>query len=131
MDKNCLQCHKPIKGRSDKVFCDSYCRNSYNNKAFRENEKLMLGVNKVLRKNRRILKTVNPQGKSTIRKDYLDTLGFDFRYFTHVFKSGSGNIYRFCYDFGYMPVDLEKILVINWQSYMNKDFEKDTSVIFD
>lgn len=27
----CLNCDKTLKGRTDKKFCDDYCRNSYNN----------------------------------------------------------------------------------------------------
>jgi hypothetical protein len=27
----CLACDKPLKGRTDKKFCDDYCRNNYNN----------------------------------------------------------------------------------------------------
>jgi hypothetical protein len=29
--KTCLFCEKPVKGRSDKKFCDDYCRAAYNN----------------------------------------------------------------------------------------------------
>ena len=27
--KLCLTCNKPVKGRTDKKFCDDYCRNNY------------------------------------------------------------------------------------------------------
>ena len=30
--KPCLSCSKPVKGRTDKKFCDDYCRNSYHNR---------------------------------------------------------------------------------------------------
>ena len=120
----CLQCNKKIVGRSDKKFCDSYCRNSYNNRIVKKKEKMILGINSVLRKNRTILKSINPEGKTTVRAEYLKIAGFDFRYFTHIYASGSGNIYRFCYDYGYLIVDDDKILVINWQTYMNKNFDK-------
>ena len=120
----CLQCNKKIVGRSDKKFCDSYCRNSYNNRIIRKKEKMILGINSVLRKNRTILKSINPEGRTTVKTEYLKIAGFDFRYFTHLQIFNSGNIYRFCYDYGYMPVDDNKILIINWQPYMNKNFDK-------
>ena len=117
----CLNCGKKVTGRTDKKFCDSYCRNSYNNRKIGEFEIQLRKTNSIIRKNRTILKTSSPHGKTTLRKEYLDMQGFDFRYFTHVYKTKAGNIYRFCYDYGYMPVDDEKILIVNWQPYMKND----------
>ena len=31
ISKTCVACGKAVKGRSDKKFCDDYCRNVYNN----------------------------------------------------------------------------------------------------
>ena len=30
-EKVCTLCSKTLKGRSDKKFCDDYCRSAYNN----------------------------------------------------------------------------------------------------
>jgi len=75
-----------------------------NNEKRRENpeEKLIMTVNTILRKNRSILKNLNPEGKTTVRKDYLVVQGFDFCYHTHQFQTRQGNLYHFCYEFGYL-----------------------------
>ena len=51
----CLACEKPLKGRIDKKFCDNECRNDYNNERYRLEQKVVLDINKILRKNRKIL----------------------------------------------------------------------------
>ncbi len=41
---------------------------------------------------------------------------------THTWKSKGGNLYYFCYDYGYTPsVDYEKVVVIQQQNYMNNN----------
>jgi hypothetical protein len=57
-------------------------------------------------------------GKTTIRKDYLPMQGFNFNHFTHQYKTNKGNTYYFCYDYGYLLLADEKVLLVNWQSYM-------------
>lgn len=120
-DRKCLQCGQKIVGRSDKKFCDTLCRNSYNNQIRNESEALIISINKKLRKNRRILQQLNPEGKTTVRRSLLDKLGFDFNFHTHTFKTSNGFIYKFCYEYGYMELterNIEKILIVNEQPYM-------------
>ena len=64
----CKQCGKNITGRLDKKFCDDYCRNTYNNQNKRDDELLIQGINRIIRKNRRILKTLCPVGKAAVRR---------------------------------------------------------------
>ena len=85
-----------------------------------EHEKMIKKTNSIIRKNRTILKTASPLGKTTLRKEYLDMQGFDFRFFSSIFRTSSGNIYRLCYDYGYTNVADNKILIINYQSYMKR-----------
>jgi len=118
MSTKCITCGEIIVGRSDKKYCSDQCRYIFNNKTKRKNEKLILDINKILRKNRRILQQVNPEGKTTIRTEYLSKMGFDFRYYTHTYVTKNKNEYRFCYEFGYFKIDNIKTLIINWQPYM-------------
>ncbi len=118
---NCLQCGEKIVGRIDKKFCDSECRNSFNNKKKRESEKQIIEINRVLRKNRTILKQFNPEGKTTIRKEYLEKQDFNFKFHTHSFSTGHGFVYKFCYEYGYLEMeDGIKVLIVNEQPYMRK-----------
>jgi len=82
MEKYRLACQKQFQGCLDKKYCSDECRFMANNEKRRENpeEKLILTVNTILRKNRSILKNLNPEGKTTVRKDYLVVQNFDFRY---------------------------------------------------
>jgi len=118
----CIQCGEKIIGRIDKKFCDAQCRNSYNNKIKRKNEKQIIEINRILRRNRKILKQFNPEGKTTVRKEYLDKLKFDFKFHTHTFTTGHGNTYKFCYEYGYLEVEEGlKVLIINEQPYMTTE----------
>ena len=118
--RKCLQCGKNIQGRSDKKFCDVYCKSTYNNEVLRNDEVLIRTMNSILRKNRRILKDLNPVGKSSVRKDVLLGGGYRFKYFTHIYKTKQNNIYYFNYDMGIMQStsEPEKYIIVNWQDYM-------------
>ena len=120
MKTACLQCQKKIVGRSDKKFCNAQCRNIYNNRIKNESEVFIVETNRILRKNRSILKQLNPIGKSTVRREYLELAGFDFDHFTRIYRTDGGNTYYMCYEFGYMHVENEKVLIINQQNYMFK-----------
>ena len=124
--KKCQECSKTLQGRLDKRFCDAYCRNAFNNKLKRTDEKYILDINRLLRKNRRILKTLSPLGKSTVRKEVLDAMGYDFTIFSSMYRSPQGLIYYLCYDFGFSPIidkkKIDRALIINRQVYM-KDWQ--------
>ena len=58
-----------------------------------------------------------------MRTEVLKNEVYNFKFFTHIYKTKTGFTYYFCYDFGYMPVEDDKILIVNWQEYMkNKIF---------
>ncbi|MEI9808189.1 MAG: hypothetical protein WDO16_10100 [Bacteroidota bacterium] len=65
--KNCLACDKPLKGRSDKKFCDDYCRNTYNNQLKSISNNNIRNINNTLTKNRRILEGLLPETEETAR----------------------------------------------------------------
>ncbi|PTX18206.1 hypothetical protein C8N40_1065 [Pontibacter mucosus] len=120
--RTCLQCGTPIVGRSDKRYCSDPCRHLSNNTLKQQNqgEKRIQQVNAALRRNRSILKQLSPQGKTTLPRQYLELAGFDFRYLTQIYRTQKGNTYHLCYDYGYMLLPDEKVLIVNWQPYMEK-----------
>ena len=65
----------------------------------------MKNVGRILRKNRRVLKKLNPDGNSKISKFAMISMGFNFRFFTNVGMTSEGNVYFFCYDYGYLPLE--------------------------
>ena len=121
--KSCLQCEKPLVGRADKKFCDAYCRNSYNNQHKAQDEHFMQEINSRIRRNRRILKDLSPEGKATVRKEVLDKMGYDFRYFSSVFKTTDNRAYYLVYDYAFSPIfekGVEKALIVQRQDYMDR-----------
>ena len=118
MDNVCLECGSQIVGRLDKKFCSDQCRYLYNNKRKRQHEVAIQNVNRILRKNRSVLKSLNPVGKTTVRRALLENLGFDFNFFTHVYRTKSGQLYYFVYEYGYMLEEQEKVVLVTYQRYM-------------
>jgi predicted nucleic acid-binding Zn ribbon protein len=112
--KTCLACNKPIKGRSDKKFCDDSCRNNYNNELKSISNNQMRNVNNALGKNRRILEELLPEGKEIVKttKEKLLQKGFLFKYITHLYTTKEGKVYYYCYDYGYLPLDNDWYLIV-------------------
>ncbi len=114
-EKKCLACGKPIRGRIDKKFCDDYCRNNYNNlqKAKGSHSSFVRNINNSLLKNRKILEAIL-QGDETAKasRDKLQGLGFNFKYFTHLYTTKADKTYFYIYDYGYLPLEHDWYLVV-------------------
>lgn len=105
MEKTCLECGDKIVGRTDKKFCSDYCRNAWHNKHNKDSKNLVRNVNNQLRKNYRILESLNPTDKTKTSKQKLLAQGFNFEYFTSIYTTKTGNTYYFVYDQGYLPLE--------------------------
>jgi len=105
MQKTCPECGEKIIGRVDKKFCSDQCRNAHHNDLNKSNQKLIRTVNTQLRKNYKILQTLNPKDKTKVKKAKLLASGFDFEFFTNIYTTKAGTIYYFVYDQGYLPLD--------------------------
>jgi predicted nucleic acid-binding Zn ribbon protein len=111
--KECLACGKTLHGRADKKFCNDYCRNAYNNHLKSVNSPIIRAINNALLKNRRILETVlGEEEMQKTTKDKLLQLGFQIKYSTHTYTNKKGNVYFFCYEYGYLPLDGDCYLVV-------------------
>ena len=110
----CLACGKPLKGRSDKKFCDDYCRNVYNNDLKSGSNNYVRNINNALLKNRRLLAgclSANEE-MAKITKDKLLHKGIQFKYHTHTYTNKKGNVYFFCYDYGWLTLENDWYLVV-------------------
>ncbi len=105
MNRKCQECGEAFVGRADKKYCSVQCRSSYNNRLNSDASNFMRNVNNILRKNRRILAQFNPCGKAMVHRGKLIERGFRFGYFTNEYVTRSGNVYRFCYDQGYLEIE--------------------------
>tara|TARA_B110001454_G_C12643897_1_gene402432 strand:+ start:720 stop:1070 length:351 start_codon:yes stop_codon:yes gene_type:complete len=110
--RKCLECDEVVKGRIDKKFCSDYCRNSHNNKVNKDSKNLIRNINNRLRKNYKILSELNITGKTKVTRTKLYDKGFDFQFFTSIYKTKTGNTYFYIYDEGYLSLDNEMFLLI-------------------
>lgn len=101
----CLSCGEPITGRIDKKYCSDYCRSTYNNRLNSDSTKIVRNINNRLKKNYRILKSINTDQKTTTSRDTLLAKGFNFTYFTSLYTTKTGRVYYFVYDQGYLPLE--------------------------
>ena len=118
MKRKCIECGDDFIGRTDKKFCSDNCRSAYNNKLNKDANNFVRNINNILRKNRRILAELNPNGKVKVHKDKLLDKGFKFSYFTNEYATKSGNVYRFCYDQGYLSLDNDFYTIVLRKAYV-------------
>lgn len=110
--KTCLECGDKLQGRVDKKFCSDQCRIAYNNKLNSHGTNYVRNVINILRRNRRILQELNTTGKSRVSRERLTEKGFDFTYFTSIYTTREGAVYRFCFEQGYLEVDKKFFLLV-------------------
>ncbi|MAN28093.1 MULTISPECIES: hypothetical protein [Mesonia] len=124
MPRNCPVCGEKIKGRSDKRFCSPTCKSSFHYDRRLENENLYHQVDRQLKLNRKILKSINRKGYSTVNKKDLKEEGFNPNFFTHYWKNKQEDVYLFVYEYGFLDLSKKsnkaKYLVVTWQEYMGK-----------
>jgi hypothetical protein len=114
----CIECGEAFRGRIDKRFCSDGCRSSYHNRANGDETNFMRNINNILRKNRRIMAELNPDGKAYLHRDKLAEKGFKFSYFTNEYRTRSGKTYRFCYEQGYTEAENGYLTLVIRQEYV-------------
>ena len=110
--KTCMTCGRLIKGRSDKKFCDDYCRSTFNNRLNNEVNPCIRSINNILRRNRKILEELIPEETAKTTKECLVEKGFNFQYLTSTFTNKRGVMYYFCYEYGYLPLENDWFFLI-------------------
>ena len=119
MERKCQNCGEPFTGRIDKKFCSDYCRNLFNNNWRSYSDPYIKKVNNILKKNRKILAELNPNGKTKIHRSHLTRLGFRFDFCTNIYKTKNGNTYFFCYEQGYLELESD------FYALVKKDLKKE------
>ncbi|RYZ20896.1 MAG: hypothetical protein EOO16_15105 [Chitinophagaceae bacterium] len=109
----CHQCGHALRGRSDKKFCNDYCRNAHNNALKSTQYTVVRRVNAVLTRNRRVLAELLGQEESTkASREELLLRGFQFRYHTHQYVNQRGATYHFCYEYGWLELASGRLLLV-------------------
>lgn len=79
----------------------------------------MRTINNALRRNRRILLEAIPEGEEMTKhpRSRLASLGFNFQYFTHLYTTKKGSAYHFCYEFGYLLLENDWVLIVKKKEF--------------
>lgn len=119
--KYCAYCDHIIRGRSDKKFCNDFCRSAYHYEINRNTSTLVHAINLHLRRNRKILQSFLPTSQETteVERDRVLVYGFNFMYFTHT-KVVNNITYYFCYDFGYQIISKDTIAIVHQKDLLEK-----------
>lgn len=109
-----MQCAKTLKGRSDKKFCDSYCRTSFHNLAKRQRSSSFHHWFMRLRVNYEILSRHTTLGQNHIIswQKALDE-GFYHAIYSQKHKDDSGYISYQCFNISYTITSNKEILVFS------------------
>ena len=113
--RNCLNCNEPLKGRIDKKFCDDQCRTIFNNRLNHDSTTFLKNINSILKRNRKILHellSTSSEGKIKVYEKKLSDKGFNFNYHTYIYKTKTGNMYNFCYEYGYLKLENEFYMIV-------------------
>jgi len=114
METHCQHCGEMLKGRSDKRYCNNYCKNAYFNEKKKNEHEQIRSIDLVLKKNRRILRdALAGRKKRIIGENRLLELGFVFKYHTHIVISRTTNRWIFCYDHGYSSTAARKFVLVH------------------
>lgn len=81
-----------------------------------EQKAFIRAVNKKLMKNRGILRSVNPSGRTSVPKSYLEELGFDFNCFTGIYTTKKGRPYYLIYDQAFSFEDDDRVSLVVFYS---------------
>lgn len=111
-ERKCPSCKKPVRGRVDKRFCSTPCRNAWHNEERKNRERIIRDTNKRLKRNWQVLRKLNSSGKTKVDKLQLIAKNFDFDLFTSMITNRDGRTYYFCYDQGFLKLDGENYLLV-------------------
>jgi hypothetical protein len=110
--KNCLFCHDRIQGRTDKKFCNDYCRSAFNNQHAVSKLSSIRSITHILVKNRKVLEKWANKKRNPVKLQDVLSDGLNLTYCTQTVLQPVGNPHCFCYDYGYqlLPNDQCRIL---------------------
>ncbi len=120
--KECKICKKRMKGRSDKLFCSTKCKNDYH---YQKRSSLFIvnTIDKILHKNYEILLELlenDPRKYFKVPKTLLTEMGYNFDYYTSTYINSRGKMYFYVYDCSIMEFRNQEIMIVNNQHKKNK-----------
>lgn len=107
-------------GRTDKKFCSDACRNLFHYRSNNAPINYVRNVVNALKRNRRILSELNPDGKTKVHRDKLVERGYNFMYHTNTYRTRVGNVYVFCFEHGYLELDNNWFALVRRDEYLER-----------
>ena len=108
-----MVCDEVLKGRLDQKFCSDFCRSNFHNDRYRLDNFHVKKINRVLMRNRRILKNLSSSNMENIPVKVLMSQGFNFDYCTHTEHTPIAGPIKWVYDFGYTFDKANRSVVIH------------------
>ncbi len=99
-ESGCLECGDSLRGRKDKKFCCLSCKNSYNNRRYRDLRRYRAEIMARLSRNYEILESLLDDGEKRAELEDLCGVGFDAECVTGTRKT-SGHEECSCFDISY------------------------------
>lgn len=116
----CKNCNEEFKGRSNKKFCSSSCKNQFHNERNKEKNALFTALNKQLQKNYSVLnQTFEVYRSAPVKLDILEKQGFSVDFHTHTFNAPDGSRYTMVYDLGFKPSFDNQVQIVQLDVNMN------------
>lgn len=113
--KYCAFCAETILGRTDKKYCNDYCRTAAHNQKKSETNQQVKWVDSALKKNRKILADIFEKAEKkpiAVLERKIQELGFVFHFHTHTLPLENGKEGVFCYDYGYIKLKQGELAII-------------------
>ena len=109
----CKVCEVPLRGRRDKVYCSTSCKNAYHIDLRKETVLAVAEIDKILHRNYAILTEVLGKNvKAKVSRRILDKKKFNAKYFTSIYVNSQNKTYFIVYDCGWMEFTDGEILII-------------------
>lgn len=114
MDRLCKICSKPLRGRSDKIFCSNDCKNHYHKNLRYASKKAAIEINGYLKRNYSILTELLDKNKTQVKvyRNVLEKKKFRFKYHTHYHINSNNKMFHYIYDLAWMEFSDDEILII-------------------
>ncbi len=124
--KKCKYCGDKIKGRSDKRFCNTACKNSYNYEKRTHRKKIVKTIDAILHRNFEIIDAYF-EGESRshfkVSKLELTNKGFNFSYFTSTYINSQLKTYYYVYNYAWMEFTNQEIMLSKARKFKKKKIE--------
>ena len=114
MDRKCKICEKPLKGRTDKIFCSTYCKNQYHKHLRYASKQAAIEINGYLKRNYSVLSELLGNNKSQVKvyRNVLEKKKFRFKYHTHFHINSHNKMFHYIYNLAWMEFSDDEILIV-------------------